>query len=68
MYVNLFVSRDKLDLVINSESGGVSKHLGQIADSMDAWEGAISERLDLTQADVAAIKTKYRIAGNFRWC
>ena len=48
-----------MDLVIDSESGGVSKHLGQIADSMDVWEGAISEGLGLTQADVAAIKMKY---------
>ena len=48
-----------MDLVIDSESGGVSKHLGRIADSMDAWEGVISEGLGLTQADVAAIRTKY---------
>ena len=54
-----FKSRNKLDLVIDSESGGVSEHLGQIADSMDVWEGAISEGLGLTQADVAAIKMKY---------
>ena len=36
-----------------------SKHLGQIADSMYEWEGAIADELGLTPADVAAIKTKY---------
>ena len=36
-----------------------SKHLGQIADSMYEWEGAIAEELGLTTADVAAINTKH---------
>ena len=35
------------------------KHLGQIATSMVKWEGLIADELELTEADVAAIKTKY---------
>jgi hypothetical protein len=38
---------------------GVPKHLGRIADSMEKWEGRISEELGLTKADVASIKMKY---------
>ena len=33
--------------------------LGQIADAMYEWEGPIAEQLELTRADVAAIKSKY---------
>ena len=40
-------------------SSGVSKHLGRIADSMYEWEGPVAEQLGLTQADIAAIKTKH---------
>ena len=49
----------RLDQVLDSEYGGVSRHLGHIADSMSKWEGPIAEQLGLTPADVAAIKTKY---------
>jgi hypothetical protein len=48
-----------LDQVVDSEHGGVSKHLGQIADAMYEWEGSIAEQLELTNADVAAIKTEH---------
>ena len=41
------------------ESGGVSTHLGQIADAMYEWEGPIAEKLRLTRADVAAIKKRH---------
>ena len=41
------------------EHGGVSKHLGQIADDMYEWEGRIAEQLELRKADIAAIKTKH---------
>ena len=34
-------------------------HLGQIADSMYEWEGAIADSLGLHQADVAEIKEAY---------
>ena len=44
---------------IDISHGGVSKHLGQIADAMHEWEGPIAEELGLTRADIAAIKTKY---------
>ena len=37
-------------------SGGVPKHLGQIADSMCEWEGRIAEGLGLTPAEVESIK------------
>jgi hypothetical protein len=53
------MNRQKLDQVLDFENDGVSKHLGQIADSMHEWEGPIAEQLGLTRADVAAIKTKH---------
>ena len=40
-------------------NSGVSKHLGQIADSMYEWEGPVAEALDLERADVAAIVKKH---------
>ena len=52
-------NRQKLDQVLDCESGGVSTHLGQIADTMYEWEGPLAEKLGLTRADVAAIKTKH---------
>ena len=48
-----------LDRVIDSDRGGVLKHLGQIADTMYEWEGPIVENLGLSQADVAGIKKAY---------
>ena len=48
-----------MDLVLDFDNDGVSKHLGQIADSMYEWEGPVAEQLGLTPADVAAIKAKY---------
>ena len=45
--------------MVDSEHGGVSKHLGQIADAIYEWEGPISEQLELTKADIAAIKTEH---------
>ena len=44
---------------IDACNDGVSKHLGQIADSMTEWEGKISEQLLLTSADVAKIRTRH---------
>ena len=48
-----------LDQVLDVENGGVSKHLGEIADSMYEWEGSVAEQLSLTPAEIAAIKMKY---------
>ena len=45
-----------LDQVIDGGHDGVSKHLGQIADSMREWEGAVAESLGLYPADVEGIK------------
>ena len=45
--------------MIDFESHGVSKHLGQIADSMYEWEWRIADELGLTSADDADIKTKH---------
>ena len=42
-------------MVIDSENGGVPKHLGQIADTMCKWKGPIAEELGLTRADVVVI-------------
>ena len=44
-----------LDQVLDYDSGGVSKHLGQIANSMDEWEGLVAEELGLSVADISAI-------------
>ena len=51
--------RQVMDQVLDYANNGVSKHLGQIADNMCEWEGPIAEGLDLTPADIAAIKMKY---------
>ena len=51
--------RQMLDQVLDFENGGVSKHLGQIADSMYEWEGAVAEQLGLTPAEIAAVKLKH---------
>ena len=45
--------------MLDFENGGVSKHLGQIADSMYEWEGPISEGLNLKPVDIASIKIKH---------
>ena len=50
---------DGMNLILDCENNGVSKHLGQIADSMSEWEGSIAEELGLTSANVACIKKKY---------
>ena len=48
-----------LEDVLDSKSNSVSKHLGEIADSMYEWEGAVAENLGLAPADIASIKTKF---------
>ena len=45
--------------MIDTDSHGVPKHLGRIADSMTEWEGQISDELKFTPADVANIHTKH---------
>ena len=50
----------RLDQVLDLDSGGVPKHLGQIADSMCEWEGRIAEGFGLTPAEVESIKYKYK--------
>ena len=51
--------KNVLDQVVDCGSGGVSKHLGQIADSMNEWEGPVAEELGLSPADITAIKTAH---------
>ena len=55
----LCYSSQKLDQVLDFENDGVPTHLGKIADAMHEWEGSIAERLGLTEANVAAIKTEH---------
>ena len=50
-----------LDQMIDSGHGGVSKHLGQIADVMYEWEEAVADSLGLRQTDVAEIKEIHKI-------
>ena len=50
-----------LDQMIDSGHGGVLKHLGQIADVMYEWEGAVANSLGLRQTDVAEIKEIHKI-------
>ena len=45
--------------MLDFANGGVSKHLGQIADCMNEWEGNIAEELELTRAEICCIKEKY---------
>ena len=59
-YIILSAALQKnLDQVIDGGCSGVSKHLGQVAESMDEWEGSVAEQLGLTPADVAGIKTAH---------
>ena len=53
------IYRELKDRVLDFGHGGVSRHLGQIADTLFEWEGPIAEGLGLTPADVAAIKVKH---------
>lgn len=55
----LYIYSDLLNEVIDLGHGGVSKHLGQIADTMYEWEGSVAEQLGLTQVDIATIKVKH---------
>ena len=50
----------KLDQMLDFDSSGVPKHLGQIADSMREWEGSIADGFGLIPADVEDIKCKYK--------
>ena len=52
-------NEELLDQVIDSMNAGVSKHLGQIAESMHEWKGRVADELGLSQADVAAIKCSH---------
>ena len=52
-------NKELLDQVLDSMNDGVSRHLGQIADSMYEWERQVAEQLGLSPADVAAIKYKH---------
>lgn len=54
-----YINSNKWNEEIDLRHGGVSIHLGQIADIMYEWEGPVAEYLGLTRADIAAIKTKY---------
>ena len=46
----------QLNEVMDFRNSGVSKHLGQMADTMHEWEGPVAEQLE---ADIAAIKIKH---------
>ena len=53
------LNSENLNQVVDHDSGGVSQHLGQIADSMYEWEGSVADQLGLSRADVSAIKTAH---------
>ena len=59
MLLCLRFDRQMLDKVLDFENDRVSKHLGQIAESMYEWEGSVAEQLGLTPADIAAIKAEH---------
>ena len=50
---------EMLNQIIDFNNDGVSKHLGQIADSMTEWEGQIAEQLGLKPADIAGIRARH---------
>ena len=54
------VVQDRLNQVVDSENGGISKHLGEIAEQMYEWEGKVSDELGLTKADVNNIKELHK--------
>ena len=56
MYVGGLTYCQRLDQMLDFDSGGVPKHLGQIANSMREWEGDIAEGLGLSIAEVESIK------------
>ena len=53
------LNSEYLNQVVDHDSSGVSKHLGQIADSMYEWEGSVADQLGLSRADISAIKTAH---------
>ena len=55
----LYECSQQLNEVIDFGNSGVSKHLGQIANTMYEWEGPVAEQLGLTPVDVAVIKVKH---------
>ena len=54
------VVQDRLNQVLDSENGGVPKHLGKIADFIYEWKGKVAEELGLTRSDVSNIKQRYQ--------
>ena len=46
--------------MIDSQHGGVNKHLGKIADTIDKWEESLPECLGLKQPEVNHIKNEHR--------
>ena len=55
----LLLGKFHLEKEIDGNNRGVLKHLGQIGDSMEEWEGPISDGLELTRADIRSIHTKH---------
>jgi hypothetical protein len=56
---SLQICSNKWNEVIDTTHDQVSKDLGQIANTMYEWEGSVAEQLDLTRAEIAAIKMKH---------
>ena len=59
-------NRHKLNKRLDFEHDGVQKHLGEIAGSMDEWEGRVAEELMLTKVEIASIKTDYPLKLNLQ--
>ena len=51
--------RSNLDHTLDFAHDGVENDLGEIADTMDEWEGKTSTALGLTKVDGASIKTEH---------
>ena len=52
-------NEELLDQELDFMNDGVSRHLGQIAESMYKWEGRVADELGLSPAEVAAIKCRH---------
>ena len=52
-------NEELLDQELDSMNGGVSMHLGQIAESMHEWEGRVADELGLSPAEVAVINCRH---------
>ena len=55
---NRWKLEQEIDFEHKINTGTIPRHLGKIADSMESWEGAVADCLNLTAGDKSAIRGK----------